>query len=88
MCGVEGDFEQLALGADGFQGGFARLFEFALEPWRDSLDQFFGESAASIKFVAMRNLSATFSIPSARSRLSVSTTESAVRSSGPALAIA
>ena len=42
MGGVEGNLEQLALGADGLEGGFAGLLEFALEPWRDSVDQFFG----------------------------------------------
>src|SRR5580704_4847949 len=40
-CVVEGDFQQLALGPDRFQCGFAGLFEFALHPWCDSFDQFF-----------------------------------------------
>ena len=44
MCGVEGDLQQLALGADRFEGGFAGLLELALQPWCDSFDQFFGRA--------------------------------------------
>src|ERR1039458_737335 len=40
-CFVERNLEQVALGADRLQRGLARLLEFALEPRRNPLDQFF-----------------------------------------------